>query len=114
MLVVGSKEVQNAAEKAEQSGVGWKKYNPDIKITSIKNDQLDAEDNDNCYSITIVARGDFNGDGIEDFAAVGTSKGKQSTWESSQYFVFSQGANGKLIRLTSDKIPFLINAQIPN
>ena len=114
ILVVGAKDVEKAAEKAEQNGTSWQQYNPELKITSIKNDQLIAEDKENYYILTIVARADFNGDGVSDFAVVGTANGKQTTWVSNKYFIFSQTANGNLVRLTSDKIPYQIKAEIPN
>jgi hypothetical protein len=114
ILVVGSKDVENAAEKAGQSGTSWLQYNPELKFASIKNDQLIAEDKENYYILTIVARGDFNGDGVADFAVVGTAKGKQTTWVNTKYFVFSHAANGSLVRLTSDKIPYQIKPEVPN
>lgn len=112
ILIVGAKEVENAAEKAEQNGTSWQQYNSKLKITSVTNDRLLAEDENNYYVLTILARGDFNGDGVEDFAVVGSAQGKQTTWASSQYFIFSQTANGNLVRLTSDKIPYRMKVHI--
>jgi hypothetical protein len=114
ILVVGAKDVQRAAEKAEQNGTDWQQYNPGIKITSIDGDRLEAEDENNYYTLSILARGDFNGDGVEDCAVVGSVKGKQTTWVSNEYFIFTQTPAGKLVRLTSDKIPYLLAAKIPD
>jgi len=114
ILTVGAKEIENEAEKAEQKGVNWLHYNPGLKIISIRDDQLRAEDDDNYYTLNILARGDFDGDGVEDVAVCGSVKGKQTTWSSDQYFVFTQTPSGSLVRLTSNSVPYRIPAKVPN
>jgi len=114
MLVVGAKEVTKAAEQAEQKGTSWQQYNSELRITSVTNDRLLAEDDNTYYALIILARGDFNGNGVEDLAVFGTADGKKTTWSDSQYFIFSQTANGKLVRLTGNQYPYQIMAHIPN
>lgn len=46
MLVRGAREVTDAAEQAEERGESWKQFNPDLKVTRIDSDSLNAEDKD--------------------------------------------------------------------
>ena len=110
MLIVGSKEVWADAEQAEKRGESWKQYDPTLKIDKIQGDLLLAEDQDEAYSLEILARGDFNGEGTEDIAVYGTIQGKHSTYSHVVYLILSPASNGKLVRLTSDTPPYRIRS----
>jgi len=110
LMVVGSREVTNRAEAAGRSGKSWQEFNPALKITELKDDLLIAEDSDYAYSMEIMARGDFNGDGVEDIAVYGTATGKHSSWAHAEYFIFSQTPAGRLVRLTSSRQPYNLKA----
>ena len=114
MLVAGSREVTDAAEKAEAQGLSWQQFDPSLKITGRLTRRVGAEDSRLSYSLEILARGDFNGDGNGDVAVYGCAVGKGSTWFQCKYFVFSPNNQGKLVRLTEDRAPFRIKAKIPN
>jgi len=106
VMVVGSREVTGAASAAERRGESWQKFNPALKVTELKDDLLMAEDAGYAYTMEILARGDFNGDGVEDIAVYGTATGKHGTWSDAEYFIFSRTPAGKFVRLTSEKKPY--------
>ena len=107
MMVVGAKDRTRDAEQKERQGVSWQAYDPELKLNEIKGDLLLAEDDDSYYSLEILARGDFRGDGVEDIAVVAGCTGKQSTWADAQYFIFSTKDKGKLVRMTDNVPPYL-------
>jgi hypothetical protein len=113
VLVPGSQEVANSAEQAEKRGESWKQFDPSLRIKKVDGDLLLAEDDDYVYSLEIVARGDFDGDGVEDIAVYGTAQGKHSTWAHPEYFIFSPATNDKLTRLTHGHAPYRMKVQIP-
>ena len=110
VLVPGAREVTDAAEQAEKRGASWEQTDPALRVTKINGDELRAEDADYEYSLDIIARADFNGDGIEDIAVYGAAQGKHSTWSHPAYFIFSPVSSGKLVRLTDNRAPFRILA----
>lgn len=110
VLVPGAREVTDATEQAEKRGASWKEADATLRVTTISGDQLLAEDANYFYSLDIIARADFNGDGIEDIAVYGTAQGKHGTWAEAAYFVFSPTSTGKLVRLTDNRSPFRLLA----
>jgi hypothetical protein len=114
VLTPGAHEITDAAEQAEKRGDSWKQFDPTLKVKKIDGDLLLAEDADFVYSLQILARGDFNGDGIEDIAVYGTVQGKHGTFAHAAYLILSPANNGKLTRLTHDRAPYRIKAQVPN
>lgn len=114
VLVPGAHDVTDAAEQSEKRGESWKQFNPNVKIKKISGDLLLAEDNDYVYSLQVLARGDFNGDGIEDLAVYGTAQAKRGTWAHASYFIVSPTTTGKLVRLTNGRAPFRLKVQVPN
>ena len=62
-----SAEQEEAADQAEQSGLSWKKYNPEMKLVGKKLNEITVdEDPFSRVILEIKAFGDFNGDGVED------------------------------------------------
>jgi hypothetical protein len=111
LLVGGAREATDAAEAAEKRGENWQQYDPNLHITKIDGDTLFAEDDDDYYYLDILARADFNGDGAGDIAMLGCEQGKHSSWSRCNYYIFSQGPNGKLVRLTHDYAPYRLKVQ---
>ena len=108
ILVAGARAITDAAEQAEECGESWQQFDPTLKLTDVTRDELEAEDADFAYSLEILARGDFNGDGLADVAVYGCSTGKESTWVQCKYFIFSRTNQGKLVRLTHDVPPYMM------
>jgi hypothetical protein len=114
VLVPGAHEVTDAAEQAGKRGETWKQFNPTLRVEKIDSDSLLVEDDNTVYFLVILARGDFNGDGVEDIAIYGSAQEKHSTWAHDEYLILSPTSNGKLVRLTDDRAPFGMKAQIPD
>jgi hypothetical protein len=114
MLVVGAREITDAAEQAEQRGESWKQFDPSLKITRTDIDSLNTEDEDTFYFLTIRARGDFTGDGAEQIAVFASASGKHSTWAHAEYMILLPTSNGRLVRVTDDRAPYSIKAHIPD
>lgn len=112
LLVGGSREVTDAAEEAEKQGENWQQYDPTLRLTKIDGNTLLDDDEFYEYSLEILAHADFNGDGVGDVAVYGCAQGKHSSWSLCEYFIFSQGSNGKLVRLTHDYAPYRLKIQI--
>ena len=112
LLVVGSREVTDAGEQAEKRGESWQQFDPTLKVTSVAQDVLEADDGSDSYSLQILARGDFTGGGVEDIAVYGCAVGDQSTWFECEYFVFSLTSQGKLARQTEDSAPYALKPQV--
>jgi hypothetical protein len=108
VLVPGAQQIIDAAEQAERRGESWKQFDQAVRVTKLSADQLRAEDSDYVYSLEIIARGDFNGDGVEDVAVYGTAQGKHSTWAHAEYFIFSPMTSDELVRLTDVRAPYRI------
>lgn len=113
LLVPGAREVTDAAEQAEKRGESWKQFDPSLKVTGIDIDSLNAEDEDTLYFLTFRARGDFNGDGVEDIAVFASAYGKHGSWADAEYMILSPTKDGKLVRLTDARAPYRLKAQIP-
>lgn len=113
VLVPGSRERANAAAQAEKRSESWQQFDPGLHITKIDPHMLFADDGNYAYSLEILARGDFNGDGVEDIAVYGTAIGKHGTWSSAEYFVLSPTSSNKFVRLTQGHAPYRLKAQIP-
>jgi hypothetical protein len=111
MLVPGAREVTDAAEQAEKHGESWKQFNPTLKLTRIDVDSLNAEDDDTAYFLTLRARGDFTGDGVEQIAVFASANGKHSSWFHAEYLILSPTSHGTLVRVTESSPPYRIKAK---
>jgi hypothetical protein len=114
LLVVGAREITDSADQAEKRGESWKQFDPSLKVTRTDIDSLNAEDKDTLYFLTFRARGDFNGDGVEDIAVFGSANGKHGSWAHAEYMILSPTRDGKLVRLTDVRAPFRLKAQTPD
>lgn len=108
MLVRGAREVTDAAEQAEQRGESWKQFDPDLKVTRIDADSLNAEDKDTTYFLTFRAKGDFTGDGVEQIAFFASANGKHGSWYHVEYLILSPTNHGTLVRVTEHRAPYRV------
>lgn len=108
MLVRGAREVTDAAEQAEKRGESWKQIDPDLKVTRIDSDSLNAEDKDTSYFLTFRAEGDFTGDGVEQIAVFASANGKHGSWYHVEYLILSPTNHGTLVRVTDRRAPYKV------
>jgi hypothetical protein len=113
MLARGAREVTDAAEQAEKRGESWKQFDPSLKLRRFDVDSLNAEDKDTAYFLTIRARGDFTGDGIEQIAVFASANGRHSTWYHAEYLILSPAKDGPLVRVTDRRAPFSVKTTQP-
>jgi hypothetical protein len=106
MLVRGAREVTDAAEQAEKRGESWKQFDPSLKVTEIDVDSLNAEDEDTFYSLTVRAKGDFTGEGVEQIAVFASAYGKRSSWSRDEYLILEPTSHGTLVRVTDGRVPY--------
>ena len=107
MLVRGAREI-DAAEQAEKLGESWKQFDPDLKVTRIDADSLNAEDKDTAYFLTFRAKGDFTGDGVEQIAVFASANAKRGRWFHAEYLILSPTSHGTLVRVTDRRPPYRI------
>ncbi len=110
MLVGGAREVTDAAEQAEKRGESWKQFDPDLKVTRIDADSLNAEDKDTTYFLTFRAKGDFTGDGVEQIAIFASAHGKHGSWYHVEYLILEPTSHGTLVRVTEGRAPYRVKA----
>ena len=110
ILVPGARELTDAAEQAEKRGESWKQFNPTLKLTRIDVDSLNAEDDDTAYFLTLRARGDFTGEGVEQVAVFASATGKHSSWFHAEYLILSPTSHGTLVRVTDLRAPYKLKA----
>jgi hypothetical protein len=87
------------AHDASSAGQSWAAFDPSLKIDAIKGYMLTAESSalEGAYSFELLARGDFNGDGVEDWAVVGTTNPTTGgTFHASAFYI--------LTRMTPDAV----------
>jgi hypothetical protein len=71
---------------------------------------LTAEDKDTAYFLTIRAKGDFTGDGVEQIAVFASANGKHSSWSHAEYLILEPTSHGTLVRLTERRAPYTVKA----
>jgi hypothetical protein len=108
--VPGAREVTDAAEQAEKRGESWKQFDPTLEAGRIDADSLTAEDKDTAYFLTIRAKGDFTGDGVEQIAVFASANGKHRSWSQAEYLILEPTSHGTLVRLTDRRVPYGVKA----
>lgn len=65
-VVYAESSLVTKASEARAKGESWEQFDPQMKILSHTDQELAIEDGQDQWRLTIVARGDFNQDGLED------------------------------------------------
>jgi hypothetical protein len=112
--VFGEQSVVDAAQKAEESGKSWQEYEPSLRVTKIEGDHLEAEDDHGgLYSVDIIARADFTGDGHSGLAIVSCERAVNGTLADYNYYILTSAKNGKgpMRRITARNPPYALTAK---
>lgn len=93
-------EAETPAEAAARATKTWKEYEPTAKVTKADGNslQVDVPDIWEC-SLDVVARGDFNGDGVEDLLVQGYRQAVGGTYKEFPLFVLTRGKGETRLRL---------------
>ena len=97
------------AEKKYDPSRGWSEVTEGLHGTELTADLLSAEDSTGTYTLQIVGRGDFNGDGIADWAVVGGIHATGGSYRESRYMILTRcQASGILRVLTASEGGFAL------
>ena len=97
----------DAAQNAQNHGEKWTAFDPQLQFDSTTSTKLTAHDGETQFQLDIVARGDFNRDGIEDFALAGFANARRGTFRYFQFLILSRLKPGApLLVLTEAAPPF--------
>ncbi len=92
---------------AVASGASWRTWQKTAHVKAVRGDTLDVEEEGMAYSLEIVARADFNGDGIEDMLVAEYANATQGSLKYSSVFVLTRLATGGPMRILAlDGQPF--------
>jgi hypothetical protein len=90
--------------------VSWKIGLPDARVVHATDDVLQVEDEVSAYQLKIIGRGDFNGDGFEDLAVLGSARAKQGAYGQTYYLILTRcRPQGILQLVTNNGRPFLLD-----
>jgi hypothetical protein len=97
------RERARSAKRAAAEGERWTSFDRELQFKNDHGVDLTAYDDNFVFSLEIVARGDFNGDGIEDFAVNGSVNARKGTFRYFQFLVLTRlKPNGPVRVLPSD------------
>jgi hypothetical protein len=100
-------ELEQKAEEAGRKGISWKAYDTSLKITAIQLGVLYAEDNTTSYAFEVFARGDFDHDGVEDWAVLLSGHARGGSFGFSYPAVITRLGPHRVAKfLTSQRPPF--------
>ena len=66
LVVYAENSVVAKADEARMRNESWEQFDPQMKVVSRTDRNLEIRDDQDAWDLTIVARGDFNRDGLED------------------------------------------------
>jgi hypothetical protein len=93
-------ESGTAGQAAARSAKTWKEYEPTAHIVKAEGNTLEVDVPDawEC-SLVVLARGDFNGDGVEDLLVQGYRQAMGGTFREFPVFVLTRGKGETRLRL---------------
>jgi len=81
-----------------------------LRVTNVTAHALAVEDDEGSYWLETLARGDFNGDGVEDLAIAGSVEAKEGSYRHTEYFVLTRCQPTGLLQMATDSNrPFSMN-----
>jgi hypothetical protein len=88
-------------KKASARGVSWKAWDPRIHVTKTFGTTVLVESRDTRCTLSVRARGDFNGDGIEDLLLWRSGGGQEGTWNSVAAFVLTRRSTRSKVEIVT-------------
>ncbi len=96
-------------DEPENNQLGWSASVSGLRGTKLSADELSAEDDNGIFELKVVARGDFNGDGLADIAVVGEVEAKEGSYHRADYYIFTRcQSNGIIALVTESASPFAV------
>jgi hypothetical protein len=87
---------------AESRGTSWKEYEPNLKVESENQDRASIENQTALTRLQTYARGDFNGDGIEDLLLRVDNLSKQGSYSNSRLLLLTRTSTYGKLRLVKE------------
>lgn len=94
-----SAESRKRALADQSKGLSWKDSEPDIKVSSSGPDLTAVETATGLVRIEWCARGDFNGDGVEDLLVRVASSARQGTYARIRLFLLTRSTPREVLRV---------------
>jgi hypothetical protein len=92
-------------QRAAARGASWRKRDRGIKVVKKAADEITIESPETRATITWLARGDLDGDGLEDVVLERSGGGQEGTWSSTEFFLLTR-------RVPNPKAPLTVVARI--
>jgi hypothetical protein len=97
LIPTPSPEEGRKLELAAARGTSWRKSDPKIHIVKKKTDAITIESARTRAILTLLGRGDLNGDGLDDLVLERAGGGLKGTWASTEAFILTRrSATGPL------------------
>jgi hypothetical protein len=90
LIPTASSEEARKWEAAATRGTSWRKADPKIHVVKKKTDAITIESARTRAILTLLGRGDFDGDGAEDLVIERAGGGIKGTWTSTEAFVVTR------------------------
>jgi hypothetical protein len=96
--------VAKKVEQARAAGQSWQSFDPSLKLEGTDGYTLttQSEDRSQAYSLEILARGDFNGDGIEDLAVLGCVADTGGTFRECVYYILTRPGPNAIMSVVAE------------
>jgi hypothetical protein len=80
-----------------------------VLLTDRTADTLSVEDDEQFYDVELIARGDFNGDTVEDLVIAAFSSLREGSFRQNKYYVLTKCQPDGILRIiTAGEAPFRI------
>jgi hypothetical protein len=90
LWIIGTRPDGDRLPGALAAGMSWQTFTPTVRLVRIDRDTLAAEDDGAIYTLEILARADFNGDGVQDLAVLGSTGAKGGTLNYTRYTILTR------------------------
>jgi hypothetical protein len=94
LIPAASDDETEELKQAAARGVSWHGKEPTLAVDETRGDDLLVSSDETRASVTILGRGDFNGDGLRDVIVERAGGGNGGTWVIREIFVLSRRSAG--------------------
>jgi hypothetical protein len=96
---------EEQVEDATAKGMSWQAFDPEARVTARDAEGLAVEDAGLRYGLSVMARADFDGDGVEDVALTQTIGAKGGTFDTTIFYILTRLSPGGPMKLLTRRTP---------